>query len=197
MAIYRVYLTSYFGNKLPPFYIGSTTEDRLASGYHGSVRSKKYRTIWEAEQVNNPHLFRTRPIGKKYRSRKRALAAERRLQLALNVVRSPMYANQSVAAKDGCFGRDVSGANHPLFGVGHTTDAKKKIAANHADFSGGKNGRARWMRFTSPDGETFDVFGGFKKFCREQGLPHGSALFLLSGRVFTRGACVGWRCEHL
>jgi hypothetical protein len=197
MTIYRVYLTSYRGNKLPPFYIGSTSQRRLELGYRGSVRSRRYCRLWVEELKNNPHLFKTRWLRAEYKSRSEALAAERRLQLQLNVVRSILYVNQSVAAKNGCFGRDVSKELHPLYGKGHTNEARLKIAANHADVSGSLNGRARWFEFTSPDGEVTRVFGGFKKFCEEHGLPHGSALFLISGRAFTRGPCKGWKCRRL
>jgi hypothetical protein len=40
--MFVTYLTEYSGNKLPPFYIGSTSATRLATGYHGSVRSEKW-----------------------------------------------------------------------------------------------------------------------------------------------------------
>lgn len=197
MPIYRVYVTLYLGNKLPPFYIGSTAQKRLEAGYRGSVRSKRYARIWNDELRKNPHLFKTQWLSKRFRSRANALAAERRLQLQLNVVKSEMYVNQSVAAKNGCFGRDVSGELHPLFGKGHSAAAKQKISLNHADVSGDMNGRARWFEFTSPDGEVSRVFGGFKQFCVEHGLPYGSALFLLSGRTFTRGGCAGWKCRRI
>jgi hypothetical protein len=36
--MFAVYLTSYKGNKLPPFYIGSSSVSALNSGYHGSVK---------------------------------------------------------------------------------------------------------------------------------------------------------------
>lgn len=33
--LYCTYLTSYFGNKLPPFYIGYTTVANINRGYRG------------------------------------------------------------------------------------------------------------------------------------------------------------------
>ena len=57
--MYCVYLTTYKGNKLPPFYIGSTQVVQVERGYHGSVRSKKYEMMWKSELINNPHLFKT------------------------------------------------------------------------------------------------------------------------------------------
>jgi hypothetical protein len=39
--MYCVYLTIYKGNNLPPFYIGSTSIDKIDGGYHGSVMSEE------------------------------------------------------------------------------------------------------------------------------------------------------------
>jgi hypothetical protein len=40
--MFCVYVTFYRGNKLPPFYIGSTYLENMNRGYKGSPRSKKY-----------------------------------------------------------------------------------------------------------------------------------------------------------
>lgn len=196
-TIYCVYLTCYYGNKLPQFYIGSTSVKNLLSGYKGSVKSKKYANIWKHELANSPHLFRAKMLTRTYSTRELALAAENRLQLKLNVVRSKMYVNMSIACKDGCFGRDVSGVNHPLYGVGHTQSAKAKISANHADFTGNKNGRANIYKFTSPVGEVNLVHGEFKKFCKEKHLPISTMCFILGGREFKTGKCIGWQCTKV
>ena len=50
--MYCVYLTTYFGAKLPMFYIGSSTVSRVNSGYRGSVSSKSYKEIWNNEIMN-------------------------------------------------------------------------------------------------------------------------------------------------
>lgn len=197
MSIYRVYVTFYLGNKLPPFYIGSTKEDRLNSGYHGSVRSQKYRTVWESELKNHPEHFKTIPLSTRYTTQKEAIEVESRLQQRLNVIKSDMYVNMSIASKDGCFGRDVSGENHPLFGVGHSATSRQKISLNHADVSGKNNGRARWFRFTAPNGDVYEVLGEFKKFCAEMNLPLGTMSHVVNGRFFTKGKCAGWKCERV
>ena len=57
--IYCVYLTHYSGDILPPYYVGSSSFKSLQNGYKGSVGSKKYKTIWDQEIKNNPHLFKT------------------------------------------------------------------------------------------------------------------------------------------
>ena len=197
MSIYRVYLTVYRGSLLPPFYIGSSSQRRLDSGYRGSVKSARYKETWQKELRDNPHLFKTVVVGRKYPTREEATAAERRLQLALNVVKSEMYINQSIAAKNGCFGRDVSGALHPLYGRGHTAEARRNISTNHADCSGSKNSMAKTFVLISPHGEKYEVTGEFRKKCAELGLPYGSALFLKDGRRFTRGPCAGWTVQRL
>jgi len=60
MKKYIVYITKYKGNLLPPFYIGSSYEEKILNGYNGSIRSKKYKEIYKKEQKENKHLFITR-----------------------------------------------------------------------------------------------------------------------------------------
>jgi hypothetical protein len=55
--MYCVYLTIYKGNKLPPFYIGSTSIEKIYKNYKGSVESKKYGKIWKNEIKNCSDLF--------------------------------------------------------------------------------------------------------------------------------------------
>lgn len=55
---YCVYLTIYSGSKLPPFYIGSGTLDKILNkGYRGSVTSKQFKKIWSQELkfYHNPY----------------------------------------------------------------------------------------------------------------------------------------------
>jgi hypothetical protein len=55
--VYVVYITFYRGNRLPPFYVGKTYEDRiLKKRYNGSPQSKEYKTIWRRDP---PELFKT------------------------------------------------------------------------------------------------------------------------------------------
>ena len=121
MSIYVTYLTTYRGNKLPPFYIGSTSIDKINIGYRGSVVSKKYKSIWKQELKNNPHLFKTKIISK-HGTRQEALDKEYNLQIKLNVMKSTMYINMSVASPNGYFGMNVSGENHPMFGKQYTKE---------------------------------------------------------------------------
>lgn len=115
MDDYCVYLTCYLGNKLPPFYIGSTTTIKVQSGYKGSVKSKQYKKIFEYETLNNSYLFKTKII-KTFKHRKEALAYECFIQTKLNVVKSSLYMNKSIAKDFGWFGMDTKGSNSPVFG---------------------------------------------------------------------------------
>lgn len=93
---YCVYLTIYSGNKLPPFYIGSTNLARIKSGYCGSVTSREYRDVWRSELRNNPHLFTVKVI-KICVSRSDAYDAEEKIQRQLDVVKNPLYINFHIA----------------------------------------------------------------------------------------------------
>lgn len=127
MHTYCVYLTTYRGNKLPPFYIGSTSTDNLKSGYRGSVSSKKYKDIWKSELKNNPHLFKTQIVCTTEK-REEATEIECRIQRKLDVVKSPMYINLAVAAKNGCFGMDTRGKNHPQYGKYKSEESRLKMS---------------------------------------------------------------------
>src|ERR1039458_4229163 len=93
---YCVYLTVYSGNKLPPFYIGSSNMDQIEKGYHGSVRSKRYRAIWESELRKNTTAFKTTIICV-FQNRKDAFDKEEKFHRSLNVVDNPLYINMAIA----------------------------------------------------------------------------------------------------
>ena len=111
---YVVYHITYSGDKLPPNYIGSTSVTQINKGYMGSVCSKTYKTIWETELKENPHLF-TLDIISYHDTRPHATWKELQIQQTFNVVKNPLFVNMSYAQKNGCFGRDVSGKNNPSF----------------------------------------------------------------------------------
>lgn len=121
------YLTIYSGNKLPPFYIGSSDIQRIENNYHGSVKSIKYSDTWKEELKNNPQLFKTKIISY-HETRKDALAKEYYLHHKLGVVKSPLYINQSLATVNGFFGMDVSKENHPWYGRKHSEESKRIIS---------------------------------------------------------------------
>ena len=126
MSIYCTYVTFYSGNKLPPFYIGSTLVDKIKNGYHGSVSSKKYKEIWKSELCNNPQLFVTKII-RTYHSRKEALENERNLHLKLQVNKNILYINMAIATK-GVSGISMCGKDNPNFGKKHSEKTKQIIS---------------------------------------------------------------------
>jgi len=127
MGIYCVYLTIYSGNKLPPFYIGSSSLKRIENGYKGSVSSEKYFKIWKEELRQNPNLFKTIIISK-HKTRKEATKKENKFQKLLNVVSSTMYINMAFASSNGFFGMPVSGKDNPNYGNNWTKDQKNKAS---------------------------------------------------------------------
>jgi hypothetical protein len=94
--MFVTYLTVYSGDKLPAFYIGSTTAERIASGYHGSVRSSVYRDVWASELKEHPELFETRVLTK-HETRNESLDEEERIQKLFDVVRSSLFVNKAYA----------------------------------------------------------------------------------------------------
>lgn len=113
---YCVYLTEYKGTLLPSYYVGSSSVDRVESGYRGSVKSKQYKDIWESELISNSDMFVT-SILSYHQTRKDALECELQYQLQHDVVRNPLYINKSLASPNGYFGMDVSGENNPMYGT--------------------------------------------------------------------------------
>ncbi len=128
MKIYITYLITYFGNKLPPFYIGSTTLDKFNKGYHGSISSKEYKLIWKKELKYNPHLFKRRIIT--YHSTPdEAISTESKFHFALNVNTNPLYVNKCIAGKSPRnMGFVGNGKNNPMFGRKHSPESRKKMS---------------------------------------------------------------------
>lgn len=117
--MFCVYLTIYRGNKLPPFYIGSTSTNRIETGYRGSVASKMYRDAWANELKSNPRLFKTIIISE-YSNRNVAYLAEERIQRKLKVVENPLYVNEAYA-----------NSRFNMTGKVHSEETKKKMAESH------------------------------------------------------------------
>lgn len=111
-----VYRTIYSGDRLPKYYIGSTSLEKIKSGYYGSVRSKKYKDIFYSELKLHPNLFSIEILSY-HDSRNDALSEELLQQIKHNVVESDEYFNESFASINGYFGRHVNGINHPKFGL--------------------------------------------------------------------------------
>lgn len=97
MTIYCTYLTIYRGNKLPPFYIGSSSVAKIEQGYHGSVCSKEYSSLWKTELNEHPELFKTKIISK-HSTRLSAFEREKQLQQQLSVISNSLYINKTIGA---------------------------------------------------------------------------------------------------
>ena len=101
MSQYCTYLTVYKGNKMPPFYIGSTSVERVHGGYKGTVLSAAYKEVWNEELKHRDELFETKIVSV-HDSRKDALDKENKLHIQLGVKDNNLYINKAVAS--GCFG---------------------------------------------------------------------------------------------
>jgi len=153
--MYCVYLTTYAGDKLPPYYVGSTSKQKIAKGYKGSVSSAEWKPMWEYELKNHPDLFNTWIISE-HTTRKEALEAELKYQVENNVVESKNWVNKSLAQPDGFFGMDVSGKNNPMYGSNRTGEKHKggeNISAALQEFflseksqNHRESSRARWKQ---------------------------------------------------
>lgn len=115
---YCVYITTYKGDLLPQRYIGSSSVKRVQSGYRGSVRSRRWRKLWEDQMSSHPDLFSTEIVSV-HDTRQDALEEELRLQQLYNVVGSDDWINEAYAKVNGFAGRNVSGELNPMFGCGH------------------------------------------------------------------------------
>ncbi len=161
-TIYCTYLTIYSGNKLPPFYIGSSTVQRVESGYRGSVVSKKYKSIWKNELKENPDLFKTKIISL-HETVEESRAKELKFQRELNVVESTLYINQAYASVNGYFGV-VSGKDHPCYGK-----------------TGENNPMSKTFWAISPDGIKY-IANGIRQFARLHNLCPGKIVRVLKGK---------------
>ena len=183
--MYCVYITFYKGNKLPPFYIGSSTVKRIEKGYRGSVASTRYKTMWKYELEANPHLFKTSIISR-HKNRNDALTRELIIQESLGVVRNPLYCNLSTARENGFFGRDVSGKLNPMYGKEHPNrgkkyddDYKKKLAASVSN-SWTDERKAEWSKRIS--GENNPMYGyepseEYRNACSERYSGKGNPMY--------------------
>lgn len=94
--MYCIYLTVYSGNKLPPFYIGYSTVDKVKSGYKGTVQSNRYKTIFKEEVKHNPSFFKTFIVSI-CKTRGEALKKESNFQRHFSVHKNPMYINMAIS----------------------------------------------------------------------------------------------------
>jgi len=108
---------------MPPFYIGHTYIKRIQKGYHGSVQSKLYQSIWKAELKENPHLFKT-TILSYHNSKEEANNKEKKFQLAFQVHKNSMYINQCITQTNFY---SIPYGNKNMLGKKHSEETKQKI----------------------------------------------------------------------
>lgn len=174
MKRYVVYITHYTGTKLPKWYIGSSYESKVLNGYNGSVKSKKWKKIYDQERKDNKHLFKTKILSY-YETKEEALIEELRLQKMHAVVKSKKYFNESYATVNGCFGRDVSGELNPNFNKRWSEEqkiaaAKKMIGTKRSEESKTKqsisiSGENHWNfgKESFINGKTYEEYHGKEK----------------------------------
>lgn len=134
--MFVVYLTTYKGNKLPPFYIGYSTKKKVLSGYRGSVSSQEYRDIWKEEIKENPHLFITKIIST-HDTKEEALLRECQIQKFFNVHKNPMYINRAIGNKE-FFKRNTTHSDETklkmsLAAIGHKRNTGIKKSSDHKE----------------------------------------------------------------
>lgn len=142
--MYCTYLTIYYGNLLPRRYIGSSSVSSVRNGYNGSVASIKWGEIYEKEQKDNRHLFKTRVLTI-HSTREEALEKELEIQIKYDVVKSDLYMNESLAKPNGSHGRDVSGKNNPMYGrdrKGETHKGGENISKALKEYYSTEDGKA-------------------------------------------------------
>lgn len=110
---YCTYITFYRGNKLPPFYIGSSSMEKIENGYRGSVVSKRYQLTWRSEIRNSPHLFKTVVISR-HSTRKEATAKETKILRILKAHINPLYINMNIS---GYYFTPLKGKDNPAYGT--------------------------------------------------------------------------------
>jgi hypothetical protein len=127
--MFVVYLVTYSGMNLSAkFYIGSSSKDKVLLGsYFGSIKSKKWKNVYQQELRNNPNAFRIKILSE-WNTRKDALTEELRLHKEHDVVNSLDYFNESLASPNGYFGRTVTGEDHPSYGKSWTEESRLKAS---------------------------------------------------------------------
>ena len=152
--MFCTYLTFYSGNKLPPFYIGSSNVIRIKNGYIGSVTSKEYSKIWNHERRNNPSLFKVKIISL-HETREEAFLKEHSFQAALKVIESPLYVNKAYAqSKFHMSGKKHSESTKAKMSVSHkgkkhTEETKKKISTAHVGKTFSEETRQKMSEYAS------------------------------------------------
>jgi hypothetical protein len=149
---YCTYLTTYRGTKMPIFYIGRSTVERVNNGYHGSVSSKLYKDIWTKELEQNPHLFETK-ILTTHATKQEAAEQEEYFHKKHQVHKNPMYINQATGA--GTFHVDISGKKNPFYGKNRSGELNPMFNRKHKDSSKAKMSLSGKGKHSQPKTDEF------------------------------------------
>lgn len=90
-----VYLTTYYGNKMPMFYIGYSYNVKERK-YYGTPSSKQYKNIWKEELKNNPQLFKIKILKEFSNNIKQAKKYETYIQSFYNVHKNSLFINMCI-----------------------------------------------------------------------------------------------------
>jgi len=94
--LYCVYLIVNLSEKLPPYYIGSSSVKNIKSGYMGTISSKRFKNIYNKELKSNPHLFKM-IILDTFTDRSSAVIIENWMQRLYSAMHSIDFINMSYA----------------------------------------------------------------------------------------------------
>jgi hypothetical protein len=209
MDMFCTYLTIYSGNKLPPFYIGVKSIVAVLNGYHGSVESHDYKSIWKSELKENPQLFKT-VILTEHNTFEEAKEKEEYFQTFHQAHTNPLFINRHIGHKmffnKGGYqlsektkakisastkGKPKSPYNRKSTNRNpHTEETRTKISQSLrgqicSDVTKDKISKSnskQWI-VTYPDGSEMQI-ANMAKFCRENNLHKSNFL--------QRGHCKGF-----
>ena len=145
MSTFCTYLTIYKGNKLPPFYIGYSTVDKIKRGYRGSVSSKRYKQTWKKELSHNPQLFDTKIISL-HENKNDAKLREEAIQRHLNVIQNPLYINRAIGHHYDNTGNKHSVETKKLFSVVRKGKPGPNKGKKRPGVGGVKKGNVPWNK---------------------------------------------------
>jgi len=89
----------------------------------------------------------------------------------------------------------MRGKDHPLYGIGHSPETKRKISKNHHNVTGPNNPRARNITIIDVLGNEYHAHGNLPEVCKSLNMSTNSIYTMLSqGKTeFVRGKLKGYR----
>jgi hypothetical protein len=152
------------------------------NGYHGTIKSKKYQSLYRKELKTNPHLFKTHIISS-FTNRQEALEKENTLQRKLNVVKSPLYFNEAYARN---FGLSTQGDKNGFFGKHHSEKTLIKLRQPKSNTINMKKPKSNSHKQNISKAVRKRKFynDGFKDYMIEPNDPKIKELNLVPGRLY-------------